>query len=256
MFKVRTKEKNYGNIALTVMTTKTPAVLKITEWCFGVTSCPHVKSKKMMSQSQDQRHHLDLHLLGGGGVAHGPSRRHRGHRRLHRLPGEQDGEQHGEQHGLIDLLLGRSLVPSCAYKILPKWARIPLPVSRWKRIPTPSSKPSQCRATRTEHLATSRAAIQSSILVIISSRLLQFLFVHKLFWFKGSSAEPDLQLAWWSFYYWPNKLMALCHFRLMTPGSIAQHSNVSACLCLFMFSKVVLLIFCYICFHRPRSVAL
>ena len=154
------------------------------------------------------------------------------------------------------VFLGRSLVPSCAYKILPKWARIPLPVSRWKRIPTPSSKPSQCRATRTEHLATSLAAIQSSILVIISSRLLQFLFVHKLFWFKGSSAEPDLQLAWWSFYYWPNKLMALCHFRLMTPGSIAQHSNVSACLCLFMFSKVVLLIFCYICFHRPRSVAL
>ena len=129
------------------------------------------------------------------------------------------------------VFLGRSLVPSCAYKILPKWARIPLPVSRWKRIPTPSSKPSQCRATRTEHLATSRAAIQSSILVIISSRLLQFLFVHKLFLFKGSSAESDLQLAWWSFYYWPNKLMALCHFRLMTPGSIAQHSNVSACLC-------------------------
>ena len=153
------------------------------------------------------------------------------------------------------VFLGRSLVPSC-YKVLPKWARIPLPVSRWKRIPTPSSKPSQCRATRTEHLATSLAAIQSSILVIISSRLLQFLFVHKLFWFKGSSAEPDLQLAWWSFYYWPNKLMALSHFLLMTPGSIAQHSNVSACLCLFMFSKVVLLIFCYICFHRPRSVAL
>ena len=211
---------------------------------------------------------LISNLLWGGGVAHGPSRRHRGHRRLHRLPGEQDGEQHGEQYGLIDLLLGLPWkvrpfvctwwynVPSCAYKILPKWARIPLPVSRWKRIPTPSSKPSQCRATRTEHLATSLAAIQSSILVIISSRLLQFLFVHKLFWFKGSSAEPDLQLAWWSFYYWPNKLMALCHFRLMTPGSIAQHSNVSACLCLFMFSKVVLLIFCYICFHRPRSVAL
>ena len=41
-------------------------------------------------------------LLGGGGVAHGPRRRHRGHRRLHRLPGEQDGEQ----HGLIDLQLG------------------------------------------------------------------------------------------------------------------------------------------------------
>ena len=155
------------------------------------------------------------------------------------------------------VFLGRSLVPSCAYKILPKWARIPLPVSRWKRIPTPSSKPSQCRATRTEHLATSLAAIQSSILVIISSRLLQFLFVHKLFWFKGSSAEPDLQLAWWSFYLLTKQtLMALCHFRLMTPGSIAQHSNVSACLCLFMFSKVVLLIFCYICFHRPRSVAL
>ena len=51
-----------------------------------------------MNQSQEQRHHFDLHLLGGGGVAHGPSRRHRGHRRLHRLPGEQDGEQ----HGLID----------------------------------------------------------------------------------------------------------------------------------------------------------
>ena len=86
------------------------------------------------------------------------------------------------------VLLGSSLVPSCAYKVLPKWARIPLPLSRWKRIPTPSSKLSQCR---TEHLATSRAAIQSSILVIISSRLLQFLFLHKLFLFKGSSAEPD-----------------------------------------------------------------
>ena len=67
----------------------------------------------MMSQSQDQRHHLDLHLLGGGGVAHGPSRRHRGHRRLHRLPGEQDGEQHGEQYGLIDLLLGLPWKVSC-----------------------------------------------------------------------------------------------------------------------------------------------
>ena len=129
------------------------------------------------------------------------------------------------------VLLGSSLVPPCAYKVLPKWARIPLPVSRWKRIPTPSWKPSQCRTTRNEHLATSLAAIQSSILVIISSRLLQFLFPHKLFLFKGSSAEPDSQLAWWPFYYWPNKLMALCHFRLMTPGSIAQHSNVSACLC-------------------------
>ena len=59
----------------------------------------------MKSQSQDQRHHLDLHLLGGCGVAHGPSRRHRGHRRLHRLPGEQDG--------LIDLLLGLPWKVSC-----------------------------------------------------------------------------------------------------------------------------------------------
>ena len=67
------------------------------------------KAKKMMSKSQDQRHHLDLHLLGGGGVAHGPSRRHRGHRRLHRHPGEQDGEQ----HGVIDLLLGLAWKVSC-----------------------------------------------------------------------------------------------------------------------------------------------
>lgn len=78
----------------------------------------------MMSQSQDQRHHLDLHLLGGGGVAHGPSRRHRGHRRLHRLPGEQDGEQHGEQYGLIDLLLGLPWKVSCTIMCIQNFAKM------------------------------------------------------------------------------------------------------------------------------------
>ena len=77
-----------------------------------------------MNQSQEQRHHFDLHLLGGGGVAHGPSRRHRGHRRLHRLPGEQDGEQHGEQHGLIDLLLGLALKVSCTIMCIQSFAKM------------------------------------------------------------------------------------------------------------------------------------
>ena len=78
----------------------------------------------MKSQSQDQRHHLDLHLLGGCGVAHGPSRRHRGHRRLHRLPGEQDGEQHGEQYGLIDLLLGLPWKVSCTIMCIQNFAKM------------------------------------------------------------------------------------------------------------------------------------
>ena len=77
-----------------------------------------------MNQSQEQRHHFDLHLLGGGGVAHGPSRRHRGHRRLHRLPGEQDGEQHGEQHGLIDLLLGLAWKVSCTIMCIQSFAKM------------------------------------------------------------------------------------------------------------------------------------
>ena len=216
-----------------MITSRAPAVPKITEWCFGVTSCPHVKSKKWWAKAKTK----DIILISTClGVAASPMARAVATvaiaDSIASLVNKMVNNMANNMVWLICclVLLGSSLVPSCAYKVLPKWARIPLPLSRWKRIPTPSSKSSQCRTTRTEHLATSRAAIQSSILVIISSRLLQFLFLHKLFLFKGSSAEPDLQLTWWAF-YWPNKLMALCHFRLMTPGSIAQHSNVSACLC-------------------------